>query len=136
MWTYPFACYHSWPYSFDTMSDEIMPPPRFSSLNTFQTFYESCMQHWQKSRVRRRPRTASVSAGRLAQNGFLEWDLTLPGGVPAPDHVPGSGVSCFQAYTCLHSSLPRGKSQTSRTTLCLFFSAWCFSRGRQCIGNE
>ncbi|CAE7231208.1 bath-40 [Symbiodinium pilosum] len=33
--------------------------PQFSSLNTFQTFY----------------------------NGFLEWDLTLPQGVPAPDHI-------------------------------------------------
>ncbi|OLP93981.1 BTB and MATH domain-containing protein 40 [Symbiodinium microadriaticum] len=48
--------------------------PQFSSLNTFQTFY----------------------------NGFLEWDLTLPGGVPAPDHI---------FYFTLRDSLNFGKQE-------------------------
>ena len=47
---------------------------RFSDLETFQTFYAP----WLRASKRPLP----------AENGFLQWDLKVPGAGRGPDHAP------------------------------------------------
>ena len=54
---------------------------------------------------------------RFSKNGFLEWDLTLPGGVPPPDHVPRPW--CLQSETNLHV-LMASLSFMHGTSICWF----------------